>query len=177
MAARRPSDNEPIDALLAAAKQLVRQLEEVKSAEAHHERAYSRPRPRSASSKQSICTSDLAATFKAIFKEAQAQLTKLGELETHEVEGHEPEEREAETQEQQTHEREIYEWETHEQETHEQETHEQEVSVLRTQPRTCRPDSEMVCMIQRGIALAIKGSIAVSLGEGCALPHTVVRLG
>jgi hypothetical protein len=87
MAARRPSDNEPIDALLAAARQLVWQLEEVKSAEAHHERAHSRPRPRSASSKQSICKSDLAATFKVIIKEAQAQLTKLGELETREVEG------------------------------------------------------------------------------------------
>jgi hypothetical protein len=101
MAARHPSDSESIDALLAAAKQLVRQLEEVKSAEAHHERAHSRPRPRNASSKQSICKSDLAATFKAIVKEAQAQLTKLGELETREVEGHEPEEREAETQERQ----------------------------------------------------------------------------
>jgi hypothetical protein len=30
---------------------------------------------------------DLAATFKVIIKEAQAQLTKLGELETREVEG------------------------------------------------------------------------------------------
>jgi hypothetical protein len=108
MAARRPSDNEPIDALLAAARQLVWQLEEVKSAEAHHERAHSRPRPRSASSKQSICKSDLAATFKAIIKEAQAQLTKLGELETREVEGHELQEREAQTQEQRTHERETY---------------------------------------------------------------------
>ncbi|CAI9635563.1 unnamed protein product, partial [Alternaria burnsii] len=109
MAARHPSDSESIDALLAAAKQLVRQLEEVKSAEAHHERAHSRPRPRNASSKQSICKSDLAATFKAIVKEAQVQLTKLGELETREVEGHEPEERKAETQERQTHERETQE--------------------------------------------------------------------
>ena len=125
MAARHPSDSESIDALLAAAKQLVRQLEEVKSAEAHHERAHSRPRPRNASSKQSICKSDLAAAFKAIVKEAQAQLTKLGELETREVEGHEPEEREAETQERQIHER-----ETHERETQERETHEQEVSAL-----------------------------------------------
>ncbi|CAN9245675.1 unnamed protein product [Alternaria alternata] len=125
MAARHPSDSESIDALLAAAKQLVRQLEEVKSAEAHHERAHSRPRPRNASSKQSICKSDLAATFKAILKEAQAQLTKLGELKTREVEGHEPEEREAETQERQTHER-----ETHERETQERETYEQGVSAL-----------------------------------------------
>jgi hypothetical protein len=109
MAARHPSDSESIDALLAAAKQLVRQLEEVKSAEAHHERAHSRPRPRNASSKQSICKSDLAAAFKAIVKEAQAQLTKLGELETREVEGHEPEEREAKTQERQIHERETHE--------------------------------------------------------------------
>ncbi|CAN9217790.1 unnamed protein product [Alternaria alternata] len=125
MAARHPSDSESIDALLAAAKQLVRQLEEVKSAEAHHERAHSRPGPRSASSKQSICKSDLAAAFKAIVKEAQAQLTKLGELETREVEGHEPEEREAETQERQTHER-----ETHEREAQERETYEQRVSAL-----------------------------------------------
>ncbi|CAN9182107.1 unnamed protein product [Alternaria alternata] len=101
MAARCPSDT--------AAKQLVRQLEEVKSPEARHERAHSRPRPTSASSNQSICKSDLAATFKAIVKEAQAQLTKLGELETREVEEHEPQEREAKTQEQQTRERETHE--------------------------------------------------------------------
>lgn len=87
MAARHPSDSESIDALLAAAKQAVWQLEEVKTVGAHRERAHSRPRPRSASSKQSICKSDLAATFKVIIKEAQAQLTKLGELETREVEG------------------------------------------------------------------------------------------
>ncbi|CAN9185976.1 unnamed protein product [Alternaria alternata] len=125
MAARHPSDSESIDALLAAAKQLVRQLEEVKSAEAHYERAHSRPGPRSASSKQSICKSDLAAAFKAIVKEAQAQLTKLGELKTREVEGHEPEEREAKTQERQTHER-----ETHKRETQERETYEQGVLAL-----------------------------------------------
>ncbi|RAQ98941.1 JmjC-domain-containing protein [Stemphylium lycopersici] len=132
MAARHPSDSESIDALLAAAKQLVRQLEEVKSAEAHHERAHSRPGPRSASSKQSICKSDLAAAFKAIVKEAQAQLTKLGELKTREVEGHEPEEREAETQERQTHERETHERETQERETHERETHERETQERET---------------------------------------------
>jgi hypothetical protein len=108
MAARRPFDDESIDALIAAAKQLVQQLEEVKSAEAHHERAHSRPRPTSASSKQSISKSDLAATFKVIVKEAQARLAKLGEVETHEPETHEPE-------------------------THEQKTHEQEVSVLLSQ--------------------------------------------
>ena len=113
------------DGSATAARQLTWQLEEIESAEAHHERAHSRPRLRSASSKQSICKSDLAATFKAIIKEAQAQLTKLGELETREVEGHEPEEREAETQERQIHER-----ETHERETQERETHEQEVSAL-----------------------------------------------
>jgi hypothetical protein len=79
---RRPSDNEPIDALSATARQLVWQLEEVKSAEAHHERAHSRPRPRSASLKQSICKSNLTATFKTIIKEAQAQPIKLAELET-----------------------------------------------------------------------------------------------
>jgi hypothetical protein len=87
MAARRPSNNKPIDALLAAARQLVWQLEEVKTAEAYRERAYSRLRPRSASLKQLICKSDLAATFKVIIKEAQAQLTKLRELETREVKG------------------------------------------------------------------------------------------
>ena len=108
MAVRRPSDNEPIDALSATARQLVWQLEEVKSAEAHHERAHSRPRLRSAFSKQSICKSDLAATFKTITKEAQAQLIKLVELETHEVEEHELQEREAQTQEQRTHEWETY---------------------------------------------------------------------
>jgi hypothetical protein len=97
----------PIDALSATARQLVWQLEEVKSAEAHHERAHSRPRPGSASSKQSICKSDLTATFKTIIEEAQAQLIKLVELETHKVEEHELQEHEAETQEQRTRKRET----------------------------------------------------------------------
>jgi hypothetical protein len=52
MAARRPSDNEYIDALIVAAKQLPQQLEGVKPPEAHDERDDSRPRPRSASSKR-----------------------------------------------------------------------------------------------------------------------------
>jgi hypothetical protein len=51
---------------------------------------------------------DLAATFKAIVKEAQARLIELGEIETHEPETHEPE-------------------------IHEQETYEREVSVLLSQ--------------------------------------------
>jgi hypothetical protein len=118
MVARHPSDNESIDALIAAAKQLVRQLEEVSSAEAHDEHDHDRRRPRSTSSKRSISKSDLAVTFKAIVKEAQAQPAKLGELETHESERHEPETHEPETQEQQTHER---------------ETHKQEVSLLLSQ--------------------------------------------
>jgi hypothetical protein len=71
MVARHPSEYGFIDTLIAAAKQLLRQLEEVKSAEAHDERAHGMPRPRSASSKRSISKSDLAATFKAIVKEAQ----------------------------------------------------------------------------------------------------------
>jgi hypothetical protein len=70
------------DGSATAARQLIWQLEEIESAEAHHERAHSRPRLRSASSKQSICKSDLAATFKTITKEAQAQLIKLVELES-----------------------------------------------------------------------------------------------
>jgi hypothetical protein len=58
--------------------------------------------------KQLICKSDLAATFKTITKEAQAQLIKLVELETHEVEEYKLQEREAQTQEQRTHEWETY---------------------------------------------------------------------
>jgi hypothetical protein len=91
MVARHASDNESIDALIAAAKQLVRQLEEVSSAEAHNEHDYDRRRPRSTSSKRSSSKLDLAVTLKAIVKEAQAQPAKLGELETHESERHEPE--------------------------------------------------------------------------------------
>jgi hypothetical protein len=90
-AARRPSGYKFIDALIAAAKQLLWQLEEVKLANAHDKRAHGRPRPRSASSKRSIPKSDLAATFKAIVKEAQAQLAELGKLETHEPETQEQE--------------------------------------------------------------------------------------
>jgi hypothetical protein len=115
MVARRPSHNESIDALIVAAKPLVRQLEEVRLAEAHGEHDHGRPRPRSTSSKRSISKSDLAATFKEIVKEAQAQMAKLRELETHEPERHEPETQEQQTQEQQT---------------QEQQTKEQEVSVL-----------------------------------------------
>ena len=89
-------------------KQLIWQLEEIESAEAHHEHAHSRPRLRSASLKQLICKSDLAATFQTITKEAQAQLIKLVELETHEVEEYKLQEREAQTQEQRTHEWETY---------------------------------------------------------------------
>lgn len=107
MVARRSSEYKPIDTLIAAAKQLLRQLEEVKSAEAHDEHAHGRPRPRSTSSKRSTSRQDLAATFKAIVKEAQAKLAELGELETHKAEGHEPEEREAETQEWQTHKQDV----------------------------------------------------------------------
>jgi hypothetical protein len=95
--ARRPSDYESIDTLIAAAKQLLRQLEEVKSAEAHDERDHGRPTPRSASSKWSTSKSHLSAVLKAIAKEAQAQLANLEELETHEPERHEPEEREPDT--------------------------------------------------------------------------------
>jgi hypothetical protein len=104
MAARRPSDNESIDALIVAAKQLTQQLEEVKPPEAHDERDDSRPRPGSAFSKRSIPKPNLAANFKAIVKEAQ--LAKLGELETHEPERYKLVEREPDTQE----------WETLEQE-------------------------------------------------------------
>jgi hypothetical protein len=101
-----------------AAKKLVRQLEEVRSAEAYDEHDHGRPRPRSTSSKRSISKSDLAATFKAIVKEAQAQLANLGELETHEPERHEPETQVQQTQMQQT---------------KEQQTKEQGVSVLSSQ--------------------------------------------
>jgi hypothetical protein len=80
MVARRPSHNESIDALIVAAKPLVRQLEEVRSAEAHGEHDHGRPRLRSTSSKRSISKSDLAVTFKEIVKEAQSQMAKLGEL-------------------------------------------------------------------------------------------------
>jgi hypothetical protein len=45
--------------------------------------------------------------FKTIIEEAQAQLIKLVELETHKVEEHELQEHEAETQEQRTRERET----------------------------------------------------------------------
>ncbi|CAG5174661.1 uncharacterized protein ALTATR162_LOCUS7834 [Alternaria atra] len=95
---------------LSAAKQLLRQLEEVKSAEGHDERAHGRPRPRSTSSKRSTSKSDFLAKLKAIAKELDGHIANLERQETHETEGHEPEghepeEREAETQE----------WETHEQ--------------------------------------------------------------
>jgi hypothetical protein len=114
MVARRPSEYESIDRAIAAAKQLVRQLEEVRSAEAHdeHEHEHDRRRPRSTSSKRSISKSDLEATFRAIVKEAQAQLAKLGELETHDL---------------------VPELEGRVQPTQEQPTHEQEVSVLLSQ--------------------------------------------
>jgi hypothetical protein len=110
MVARHPSEYESTDTLIAAAKQLLRQLEEVKSAEGHDERAHGRPRPRSTSSKRSTSKSDFLAKLKAIAKELDGHIANLERQETHETEGHEPEghepeEREAETQE----------WETHEQ--------------------------------------------------------------
>jgi hypothetical protein len=86
MVARRPSEYKSTDTLIAAAKQLLQRLEEVKSAEAHDERAHGRPRLRSTSSKRSTSRQDLAATLRAIVKEAQALLADLGELETHEAE-------------------------------------------------------------------------------------------
>ncbi|KAI1559640.1 hypothetical protein PtrEW4_011637, partial [Pyrenophora tritici-repentis] len=82
-----------------AAKQLLQQLEEVKLARAHNERAHGQPRSRRTSLTHSISKSDLAATFKAIVEKARSELAKLGELETNEQETQAQETQEQETQE------------------------------------------------------------------------------
>ncbi|KAK1907858.1 hypothetical protein P3342_006188 [Pyrenophora teres f. teres] len=82
-----------------AAKQLLQQLEEVKLARAHNERAHGQPRSRRASLTHSISKSDLAATFKAIVEKARSELAKLRELETNEQETQAQETQEQETQE------------------------------------------------------------------------------
>ncbi|EDU46075.1 conserved hypothetical protein [Pyrenophora tritici-repentis Pt-1C-BFP] len=83
------------------------QLEEVKLARAHNERAHGQPRSRRASLTHSISKSDLAATFKAIVEKARSELAKLGELETNEQETQAQETQEQETQEQETQEPEL----------------------------------------------------------------------
>ncbi|RMZ74108.1 transcription factor jumonji [Pyrenophora seminiperda CCB06] len=125
MTAQRPFENESIDALIEAAKRLLRQLEEVKSAGAHDKRAHGRPRPRRASSTQSISKSDLAATFKAIVEKARSELAKLGEPETNEQDI-----QEQETQAQETQAQETQVQETQAQDTQEQDTQEPELLVL-----------------------------------------------
>jgi hypothetical protein len=97
MTTHRPLESESLDSLINAAKELVRQLEIIKLAGTHHERAQGRPRQK-ATPKPSIDKAHFIAVLRAIFERVQACIAKLKEQETYE--------------------------ETHEQEAHRQEMHE-----------------------------------------------------
>jgi hypothetical protein len=118
MTSHRPSESESLDSLINAAKELVRQLERIKLAGTHYERAQGRPRQR-ATPKPSIDKTRFIAALRAIYKRAQAYIAKLEEQETYE-ETHEQEAHRQEMHEQEIHAHEIQEHETQE-EIHEQE--------------------------------------------------------
>jgi hypothetical protein len=118
MTTHRPSESESLDSLINAAKEFVRQLERVKLAGTHHERAQGRPRQK-ATPKPSIDKTRFLAVLRAISKRVQAYIAKLEEQESYE-----------ETQEQEAHRQEMHEQERHAHEIQEheiqEEIHEQE---------------------------------------------------
>ena len=105
MTSRRPLESDSLDSLLSAARELVQQLENVRSAGTHHERAPGRRRRR-ATQEQSVDKTRFTAIFRAISEKALAYIKKLEEQELHGQETHEEtpaesqEETHAETHEQ-----------------------------------------------------------------------------
>jgi hypothetical protein len=128
MTPRHSLESDSLDSLLSAARELVQQLERVKSAGTHHERAPGRRRRR-ATQEQSVDKPHFTALFRAISAKALAYVAELEGQETHAEETHEDEEPHEEPHEK-THEDEELHEEPHEQ-TH-KEPHEQ---TLERHPR------------------------------------------
>jgi hypothetical protein len=99
MTPRHSLESDSLDSLLSAARELVQQLERVKSAETHHERAPGRRRRR-ATQEQSVDKPHFTALFRAISAKALAYVAELEGQETHAEETHEDEEPHEEPHEQ-----------------------------------------------------------------------------
>ncbi|KAH9876361.1 hypothetical protein J1614_003885 [Plenodomus biglobosus] len=81
MTSRHLSESDSFDSLIRTARELVQQLEKVKSAGTHHERAPGRSRLKT-TQKQSIDKTHFLTVFRAFSEKAQAYIATLEEQES-----------------------------------------------------------------------------------------------